>query len=42
LQMSSLIMSGLQTGTGLHSTARGLTPAEDWRRLFPLKEAATR
>jgi hypothetical protein len=37
LQSSGLRTGTLQPSTGLHSAARGLTPIEEWRRLFPKK-----
>ncbi|MHA3772547.1 hypothetical protein ACXR0O_13510 [Verrucomicrobiota bacterium sgz303538] len=36
-QTKGLAPATLQTDTNLHSTARGLTPAEDWRSTFPSK-----
>lgn len=38
LQAASLGGAALQPAAGLHTTAVGLTPAEEWRRLFPRKE----
>lgn len=38
LQTTSLVTGSVQGASGLGSGAPGLTPADEWRRLFPSKD----
>jgi hypothetical protein len=42
LRMSGLVTGKLQPSSGLQSGARGLTPEEEWRRMFPHKPGYSR
>ncbi len=38
LQTTALTTGSIQGASGLDSGARGLTPVDDWRRMFPRKD----
>jgi hypothetical protein len=42
LQIGSLASNSRQSATGVHSGARGLTPEDEWRRMFPHKPGYSR
>jgi len=42
LQISSLRTGSLQPSAGVQSAARGLTPEQEWRRMFPHRPGYSR